>query len=60
MNSYELYMETFSACRGKRYAAYDYEKHMKSSKEKNKYNDFIRLNHKRNLSIPIHKKKNSL
>ena len=48
-------METFKACRGKKYVAYDYEKHMKYSKEKVKYNKFIRNSHSRKKSTPVAK-----
>lgn len=35
-------MKTFDACNGRRYIFYDYEKHMKGLKERNKYNFFLR------------------
>jgi hypothetical protein len=54
-DNYELFMQTFRACRGNKYIPYDYEKHMKSCREKSKYNNFIRSNHKRNVSNPIKK-----
>jgi hypothetical protein len=35
-------MKTFDACNGWKYIFYDYERHMKGLKEKNKYNFFLR------------------
>ena len=41
---HDLYMKTFDACNGRRYIFYDYEKHMKGLRERNKYNQFLRGN----------------
>ena len=42
IDSHDLYMKTFDACNGRKYIFYDYEKHMKGLKEKNKYNFCLR------------------
>ena len=48
-------MRTYSACQGKKYAAYDYEQHMKKSQEKKEYNRFIRAGHRRSSTSPTSK-----
>ena len=51
-DSHDLFLKTFSACRGEKYTPYDYNRHMQGQEEREEYNSFIRINHSKAWSVP--------